>query len=968
MASRVHPLAALRRQQRQSQDYSQGQDRLTEPSGPAPVYQATAPVTTRTHQTSRKSIPRNTTVMTTAITTIIKNNELPSYAPPEYTPPTTRPVSPLDIPELVKVVGQRIPLWIPDPYLGVHKFFPKTLIRCSSVCKLWHEVMTPLVWYFFDDGQRSINLVPIDVLRRNAHWIRVLERHHNFRALTSILLDDDEYSMPYSSLPKERRHQSLSVSKAATSSWRQLSSSAAPTPISASFLAQSPPKEFSKWRLPWRRSHDGAPSKTAVILAKQQQQQRPTQVYPDEKKNGPIRTIPEETGITPAPTPIGMVLLTQLAVSAWVHGTEKMIRMNPRLERLAWHGEKMHENIPPEIWHVLQGTKPTTSSPSSSSLTSIPSATSTSSSSSTFSSLSSLSNIPTTLPASISPFQRLRDLELKRCNLDASLFFPVLEKLPSMRIMSLIDVVILNINLVRPPLPHSSRTQPTSQSNGNGHSQSSSIMTIQQQQQQSAKTSAASSAMGVVPMYRFPQIREIRFGPGLQKSQGLEGLVQFCPHLMRLRLESDHEAWSKGGLIFNPSNLLAPTNTLSAPALAAIPPQKDVILALVQHLKESCPRLRGFEYIAPDTRPNGTSLFSEEQCSSFAQCLAIGAAKTLPEQFTVHRGGSQLDYGSRMMNQRPMQHIHPQSGSYLPQENQQNHDRDQFEKAQDREADEQDKKDLAIATACSSSSSSSSDRAADHLSLDDMPSYLRVEFKADMYRLDFPTTSAICQTSLTLQSISLFLYHGSVDDSNPRDDSIRTGLRNVLLILTTCQALRSFRLEYAYANNTGQAVATATYHEGRFKNQQQTTPAAWTLFDQCWNCIGLERLVLSGIKRAIHLDRDGVNPNVLSLVQRSSTRNVYYVPVKMRDLLTIGQLTDWELGNEGGLGVVNHLDHDEDGNVKPLQGGPTRGLRQFQQMMFSQLARLSELKELTFNNSSFRDFSKVQQIVRNTPS
>ncbi|GJJ75078.1 hypothetical protein EMPS_07436 [Entomortierella parvispora] len=614
--------------------------------------------------------------------------------------------------------------------------------------------MTPLVWYLIDDSQPY--KIPIEVLRRNAHWIRILERHHRFLDLNSILVDDDACGQPCSPLSKEQRPQSANT--------REVRS-----PSTSTYMTQSPPSRIStapRWRLPWRRSQQRPPETTT-----HQGQQRPN-LY-NSKKEPPAKQTTFSKSEVAQPritikTSSGMVLLKQLTFSAWIPGVDKVLRMNPNLEQLTWQGASLNKDVPVGIWDALLGDIPLSSS--------------------------LLSEVP-------SPFQKLRDIHFKRCNLDATLLLPVLEKLPGLRILRFTDVVLLNMNSVRP-----SNTSTDLAVGG--------VSTNNPQRRR------------MIPSYRLHQIRQIRLGIGLQKSGSLEAIVRYCPYLMRLVLESDFDAWSGGGVLFHHHlqslDLEMLTHWLSPPAAAALAPKQDTFLVFVQHLKQSCPRLRAIEYVAPRARLEGVPLLSDEQACIFAQCLETGGAMALPKQFMI--GSYQPLLGDAAETRAEPRGI-------------------QSEQESIRAADEQDEKDLAIFLAINSGG---------RVKIEDLPSYFKVEFKADLCRLDHLTAWALCQASMTLQSVSLFLSHGII---NGEEENIRHSLRNAFQILTTCQGLRSFKLEFDYQNSTSQPIALATYcHD--IPNPQHLTPAAWILFDAPWNCPGLETLVLSGIKRSIYLDRE----------------------------------------------------------------------------------------------------------------
>ncbi|KAF9415978.1 hypothetical protein BGZ94_010346 [Podila epigama] len=59
----------------------------------------------------------------------------------------------LQTPELVIRIGWFIPLW------RYSRFCPKDLISCITVCQLWRDVLTPLLWMVYDDSIfRNLNI------------------------------------------------------------------------------------------------------------------------------------------------------------------------------------------------------------------------------------------------------------------------------------------------------------------------------------------------------------------------------------------------------------------------------------------------------------------------------------------------------------------------------------------------------------------------------------------------------------------------------------------------------------------------------------------------------------------------------------------------------------------------------------------------------------------------------------------
>ncbi|KAK5829045.1 hypothetical protein F5H01DRAFT_329423 [Linnemannia elongata] len=77
------------------------------------------------------------------------------------------PTNPLDIPEILARVGQFLPLWVPqrDSRHGTTtpiRFEPQTLLNCSLVSKLWHQTLTPILWYAYFSFHMGDNAHPTD--------------------------------------------------------------------------------------------------------------------------------------------------------------------------------------------------------------------------------------------------------------------------------------------------------------------------------------------------------------------------------------------------------------------------------------------------------------------------------------------------------------------------------------------------------------------------------------------------------------------------------------------------------------------------------------------------------------------------------------------------------------------------------------------------------------------------------------
>ncbi|KAF8980623.1 hypothetical protein BGZ46_003936 [Entomortierella lignicola] len=106
--------------------------------------------------------------------TVVYSPLLPTPSPPAYSSHPT--INPLDIPEILHRVGQFLPLWIYSDQGYKPQFIPETLVRCTRVSRRWYNVMSPILWYLYDDI--LMGTVPRQVVHRNAHFIKILNHRH----------------------------------------------------------------------------------------------------------------------------------------------------------------------------------------------------------------------------------------------------------------------------------------------------------------------------------------------------------------------------------------------------------------------------------------------------------------------------------------------------------------------------------------------------------------------------------------------------------------------------------------------------------------------------------------------------------------------------------------------------------------------------------------------------------------------
>lgn len=82
--------------------------------------------------------------------------------------------NPLNMPEIIYVVGLNIPLWIPAPFnTNEIVFRPSQLVKCTKVCRLWHRTLTPILWRVYSWYQSAH--VPWVAFLPNIQHLRFLD-------------------------------------------------------------------------------------------------------------------------------------------------------------------------------------------------------------------------------------------------------------------------------------------------------------------------------------------------------------------------------------------------------------------------------------------------------------------------------------------------------------------------------------------------------------------------------------------------------------------------------------------------------------------------------------------------------------------------------------------------------------------------------------------------------------------------
>ncbi|KAF9109528.1 hypothetical protein BGX27_007503 [Mortierella sp. AM989] len=88
-------------------------------------------------------------------------------------------LNPLEIPEIIAMVGQFIPIsrriiyndpFNPTSFSATTIFAPKDLLTCTSVSRTWRRILLPSLWRSYDGS--LMRFVPLDVLQTNSVYFR----------------------------------------------------------------------------------------------------------------------------------------------------------------------------------------------------------------------------------------------------------------------------------------------------------------------------------------------------------------------------------------------------------------------------------------------------------------------------------------------------------------------------------------------------------------------------------------------------------------------------------------------------------------------------------------------------------------------------------------------------------------------------------------------------------------------------
>ncbi|KAG0345203.1 hypothetical protein BG004_003884 [Podila humilis] len=100
--------------------------------------------------------------------------------------------SPLDVPEILAIIGHFVPLWERGGTISYFWHFkPQHLLSCTSVCKSWRLAMWPILWHIYDRHQ--MDHLPRVVLSKNSNYFRFLDLNTPpFRRQEQCGLDGDD--------------------------------------------------------------------------------------------------------------------------------------------------------------------------------------------------------------------------------------------------------------------------------------------------------------------------------------------------------------------------------------------------------------------------------------------------------------------------------------------------------------------------------------------------------------------------------------------------------------------------------------------------------------------------------------------------------------------------------------------------------------------------------------------------------
>ncbi|KAF9364264.1 hypothetical protein BGX34_002026 [Mortierella sp. NVP85] len=112
--------------------------------------------------------------------------------------------TPLDIPEILALVGSHISIWRLDQYC-VYRFRPQDMLSCLLVSRRFRSTFLPILWRTFDE--EGMSNVPVHILRKYTPYFRI---HHNYGCRQDYPLCDREPCTRLSQITIYQFHVSLS--------------------------------------------------------------------------------------------------------------------------------------------------------------------------------------------------------------------------------------------------------------------------------------------------------------------------------------------------------------------------------------------------------------------------------------------------------------------------------------------------------------------------------------------------------------------------------------------------------------------------------------------------------------------------------------------------------------------------------------------------------------------------------------
>jgi hypothetical protein len=96
--------------------------------------------------------------------------------------------NPLDIPEILTMVGKFIRLW--DYYQDDYHFHPKDMLNCLQVSRHFRSTLLPIFWYTFDEEE--MDYIPMDVIQQYSPLFRIYLNYgfrHQDRSTADRVMD-----------------------------------------------------------------------------------------------------------------------------------------------------------------------------------------------------------------------------------------------------------------------------------------------------------------------------------------------------------------------------------------------------------------------------------------------------------------------------------------------------------------------------------------------------------------------------------------------------------------------------------------------------------------------------------------------------------------------------------------------------------------------------------------------------------